>query len=59
MRLTNSLPYFLSGVGFPDCLIVDDTMLSAGSKGIRGAGFFGNDWGVETGTFAWRGNKQE
>jgi hypothetical protein len=29
-------------------------MLVDGSKGVRMAGFFGNDWSVEDGEFAWK-----
>jgi hypothetical protein len=53
MRLTDRLPYFLSGVGYPDCTIIGPEMLVNGSKGVRTAGFFGNDWRVEGGEFAW------
>jgi hypothetical protein len=47
LRLTDRLPYFASGVGYPDWLVFD-------SKGIAGAGYFGNDWKLETGENAWR-----
>jgi hypothetical protein len=54
MRLAERLPIFLSGAGFPDCLVVGTEMLSQGLGGIRAAGFFGPDWQVGTGDFAWR-----
>lgn len=54
MRLTNRLPYFTPGAGFPDCLLVDGTVYASGNAGVVGAGFFGNDWRVATGSFAWR-----
>ncbi len=54
MRLTNRLPYFLSGVGYPDCTVIGPEMLSEGARGVRAAGFFGNDWSVDQGEFAWR-----
>jgi hypothetical protein len=54
MRLTDRLPYFVSGVAYPDCTVIGPEMLSAGSAGVRVAGFFGLDWSVETGDFAWR-----
>ena len=50
MRLTDRLPYFTSGVGYPDCLLVH---LDKGHLAPRVAGFFGNDWGVQTGEFVW------
>ncbi len=54
MKLTDRLPYFLSGVGFPDCIVLGSETLSQGSAGIRVAGYFGLDWSVTTGEFAWR-----
>jgi hypothetical protein len=54
MRLTDRLPYFVSGVGYPDCLVLGADTLTEGSGGIRAAGFFGQDWEVASGEFAWR-----
>jgi dienelactone hydrolase len=54
MRLTDRLPYFVSGVAYPDCLILGLDTLESGMGGIRCAGFFGLDWSVKTGDFAWR-----
>jgi hypothetical protein len=54
LRLTERLPYFLSGVGYPDCLVLGPDVLSVGTAGVRAAGFFGHDWGVDSGEFAWR-----
>ena len=53
MRLANRLPYFTSGVHYPDLTVIGPEMLSEGTKGIRVTGFFGNDWRVESGEFAW------
>jgi dienelactone hydrolase len=53
MRVTERLPYFLSGAGFPDCLVIDKDLPALGAKGVRAAGFFGPDWQIETGEFAW------
>jgi predicted esterase len=50
MRLTDRLPFFLSGVGYPDCLLLG---VDGGRLGVRAAGFFGGDWGVPTGEFVW------
>ena len=47
MRLTDRQPYFMSGVGYPDWTVLDPA-------GVRGAGYFGNDWAVESGEAAWR-----
>lgn len=57
LRLANRMPYFLSGAGFPDCLVVDTSMLTRGIDGVRAAGFFGLDWKVASGQFAWQDEK--
>ena len=45
---------FTSGVAYPDCLLLDAKSLSGGATEIRAAGYFGGDWSVEAGEFAWR-----
>jgi len=54
LRLTDRLPYFSSGVAYPDCLLVDAKSLREGAAGVLAAGYFGGDWSVESGEFAWR-----
>jgi pimeloyl-ACP methyl ester carboxylesterase len=54
LRLTDRIPYFVSGCGYPDCLVLGPEVLIKGSEGVRAAGFFGNDWSVKTGEFVWR-----
>jgi predicted esterase len=54
MRLTDSWPYFISGVGYPDCVVAGPEALTRGLAGVRMAGFFGQDWGVAGGEFVWR-----
>lgn len=54
MRLTDRLPYFTSGVGYPDCLVFDTETLAKNGSGVRAAGYFGLDWGVASGEFAWK-----
>ena len=54
MKLTDRLPYFLAGVAYPDFTILGPDMLTKGIEGIRAAGFFGLDWSVTKGDFAWR-----
>jgi hypothetical protein len=53
MRLTDRLPLFLSGVAYPDCTVLSTEVLTKGTAGILAAGFFGNDWSVDSGDFAW------
>jgi len=54
MKLTDRLPYFVSGTGYADVTVLDGQELERGPDGILGAGFFGPDWTVATGEFAWR-----
>jgi poly(3-hydroxybutyrate) depolymerase len=53
MRLTDRLPYFISGVAYPDCIVLGPETLDQGMAGVRAAGFFATDWGVASGQFAW------
>lgn len=53
MRLTDRLPYFVSGVAYPDCIVLGTDVLQRGAAGVRLAGFFGLDWNIATGDFAW------
>jgi pimeloyl-ACP methyl ester carboxylesterase len=52
MRLTDRLPYFMSGVAYPDCMVAGSEVLTKGTVGVRLAGFFGQDWTITTGDFA-------
>ncbi|MCX5752375.1 MAG: prolyl oligopeptidase family serine peptidase [Candidatus Krumholzibacteria bacterium] len=51
MRLANRLPYLSPGIGLPDCTVFDPRVLSEGDTGVLMTGFFGLDWGVESGEF--------
>ncbi len=51
MRLTDRLPFFVSGIGYPDCVVFGAEALLKGVPGVKQAGFFGNDWSVEHGEF--------
>jgi hypothetical protein len=53
LRLTGRLPYFVSGVAYPDVSVFSARALEKGDSALRAAGFFGVDWGIETGEFAW------
>ncbi len=53
MRLTERLPYFTSGIGYPDCIISGPDVLRTGDRGVKAAGFFGADWKVESGDFVY------
>jgi dienelactone hydrolase len=54
LKLTDRVPYFMAGVAYPDCTIFGAETLAKGNDGVLAAGFFGNDWSVEQGEFAWR-----
>jgi predicted peptidase len=43
-RYADRLPYFTSGVAYPDWTLLNSSSLKEGTKAIEGAGFFGNDW---------------
>jgi pimeloyl-ACP methyl ester carboxylesterase len=53
MRLTDRLPYFVSGIAYPDCVLMSGDVWNKGLPGVKAAGFFGNDWTIEHGEFAW------
>ncbi len=50
---TERMPYFVSGAGFPDCLVLGADLPTEGFKAVRAAGFFGEDWQVASGEFVW------
>lgn len=47
LRLTERLPYFVAGVAYPDWVVLDATMLTRGTDGVRAAGFFGGEWQID------------
>lgn len=51
--LTNTRPYLSSGYALPDLLVFGPDVTKGGGQGLKLAGFFGPDWGVESGTFVW------
>jgi hypothetical protein len=54
MRLTDRLRWFVSGIVYPDLMILGPDVLSAGTADVRAWGFFGPDWQVDSGEIAWR-----
>jgi hypothetical protein len=54
MRLTNRLRWYVSGIVYPDLMILGPNVLSDGTAGVRAWGFFGLDWQVDSGEIAWR-----
>ncbi len=53
MRSTDRLPYFVSGVSYPDLFVITPEVLVRGSDAVIVTGFFGLDWSLESGQFAW------
>ncbi len=53
LRATERMPYFVSGVAYPDVLIYDADLWSVGIDAVRASGFFGTDWSVRNGEIAW------
>lgn len=51
-RLVGTMPYWVSGIGYPDLVVIGSDMLEDNPHAVRAAGFFGNDWSVENGEFA-------
>lgn len=54
MRLTNRLRWFVSGIVYPDLMILGPKFLSEGTADVRAWGYFGLDWQVDSGEIAWR-----
>jgi pimeloyl-ACP methyl ester carboxylesterase len=54
LRLTERGQYFQSGSAFPDCVVLDAEAFGRGGDGVRAAGYFGIDWAVASGEFAWK-----
>jgi hypothetical protein len=54
MRCLDRLPVFSAGVAYPDWMVVTPQIFLKGTEGIAGAGYFGNDWKIESGESAWR-----
>lgn len=54
MRVADRIGYFSSGASFPDLIVYGSETLLSGEGGVRVAGYFGEDWSVDGGEFAWR-----
>jgi len=49
MQAADANQYFAGGSGFPDYMVFSLDMLKDGVKGIKVAGFYGNDWRIDKG----------
>jgi hypothetical protein len=54
MRLTSRLRYFVSGIAYPDLMVLGAANSKAPKPSVRGWGYFGPAWTVESGDLAWR-----
>ncbi len=54
LRVTDTLPYLYAGAAFPDLFCARPALLTKGAAAIELAGFFGDDWRVETGDLVWK-----
>lgn len=54
LRVAHRLPVFLSGVAYPDWIVMGPEILAAGAKGVHGCGFFGADWLLSDADSAWQ-----
>ena len=52
MQAADANQYFAAGSGFPDYMVFSLNMLTEGAKGIKQAGFYGNDWSIQKGETA-------
>jgi len=59
MRCTNQLPYFVSGVGYPDWIVLSADVFERGSEGVHGAGYFDGRWSLAGGDAGWRAEVSE
>lgn len=48
MQATEPNQYFAGGSGFPDFLIISVDMFRDGIDGVKAAGFYSNDWKIDT-----------
>jgi len=54
IKATYPNQYFIAGTSFPDLTIFRLPTSNNGYKSVECAGFFGNDWSVEQGSFSWK-----
>ena len=53
MKLCDRRQYLYPGYSLPDLIVCGSDVLHSGSKNVKVAGFFGNDWSIENGDFVW------
>ncbi|CAN5659920.1 alpha/beta hydrolase [soil metagenome] len=53
-RVANGLNYLQPMLGFPDLFVANADALTKAGEGVLAAGFFGEDWSVDRGEFAFK-----
>ncbi len=53
LRATDRLPYFVSGIAYPDWIVFSADVWRRGDAAVLGAGLFGIDWSLAAGDSAW------
>jgi hypothetical protein len=54
MRLTHRLRWYVSGVTYPDLMVLGPKVLTDGNSDVRVWGYFGTDWSLADAEIAWR-----
>ena len=54
MKAAYANHYLLNGTTFPDVVLFNSDLLTEGFEAVKMAGFFGNDWTIESGDFEWK-----
>lgn len=54
MKAAYANHYLVNGTTFPDVLLFNDAVLTQGMPAVKCAGFFGNNWELESGDFEWK-----
>lgn len=53
MKAIYSNHYLLNGTSYPDLLLFSSDIMEYGTRAVKCAGFFGNDWSFKKGEFEW------
>ncbi|WP_020529803.1 prolyl oligopeptidase family serine peptidase [Flexithrix dorotheae] len=56
MKGAHANQYFVAGSAFPDLTVFRKNIFEKEYDAVECTGFFGNDWSVEKGEFAWKGS---
>jgi pimeloyl-ACP methyl ester carboxylesterase len=54
LRSTNSMRYFVSGIAFPDLMLVSADYLDRGTSALVAAGFWDSNWQVDKADIEWQ-----